>query len=89
MSVSSKTRALLNLTGHKPADLAECLGTSVQGVRNKLSKDVFSVSDLLRICDYLETDIILRTKDGQTINLTLADAKPRPGQDDTDQQSEA
>lgn len=81
MSVASKTRALLNLTGRKPADLAECLGTSVQGVRNKLSKDVFSISDFLRICDYLETDVILKTKDGQTINLTIADAKPKPSQE--------
>ena len=81
MSVASKTRALLNLTGRKPADLAECRGTSVQGVRNKLSKDVFSISDLLRICDYLETDVILKTKDGQTINLTIADAKPKPSQE--------
>ena len=75
MSVSNKIRALLNLTGHKPADLSECLEKSVQSVRNKFSQDSFSIADLLKICDFLNCEMSICTQDGQTILFTIDDIK--------------
>ena len=73
MSVANKIRALLNLTGRKPADLSRCLGKSVQSVQNKFSQDAFSIADLLKICDFLGCEMSIRTQDGQTVLFTLSD----------------
>lgn len=73
MSIANKTRALLNLTERKPADLSECLGISVQAVRNKFSRGSFSISDLLKICAFLDCEMSIRTKGGQTVTFTIDD----------------
>lgn len=75
MSVANKTRALLNLTDKKPADLAECLNKSVQSIRNKFSNDAFSISDLIKICDYLGCELQIKTGDGQLIAFSMDDIK--------------
>lgn len=75
MSVANKTRALLNLCDKKPADLAECLDKSVQSVRNKFSNDAFSISDLIKICDYLGCELQIKTGDGQVISFSTDDIK--------------
>ena len=73
MSVANKTRALLNLTERKPTDLSECLGISVQAVRNKFSRGSFSISDLLKICAFLDCEMSIHTKSAQTITFTIDD----------------
>lgn len=75
MSVANKTRALLNVTGHKVSELSGCLEKSIPSVRNKFSQDVFSVSDLIRIADYTNSRLLFRTQDGQEIFLSLDDLK--------------
>lgn len=75
MAVQNKLRALLNLTGHKLVDLSDGLDISEQAVRNKFSRDSFSVPDLIKICSALECTITLTTKDGQSITLTTDDIK--------------
>ena len=75
MSVANKTRALLNLTGHKTSDLSECLEKSVQSVRNKFSQDSFSIYDLIRICNYLNCEMIIKTQENQTISFSMDDLK--------------
>lgn len=75
MSVSNKIRALLNLTNHRPPDLATPLGISPQAVRNKFSRDSFSATDLIKICDALDCELSFKTKDGQSIILTMDDLK--------------
>lgn len=75
MSVANKMRALLNLTNHKIPDLSICLSMSDQGVRNKFSRDSFSVSDLIKICDTLNCELSIRTRDGQTVYLGMEDLK--------------
>lgn len=90
MSVANKLRAVLNLTDSKPANLAECLGVPVQSVRNKFSRDVFSVSDVLKICDYLGCELQIKTGDGQTIALTIDDIKDseKPNNTKAEEQSQ-
>lgn len=75
MSISSKVKALLSLTGHKPADLSECLGMSVQSVRNKFSRDSISVPDLIKICEYLDCELLIQTKGKQAVYFDVSDIK--------------
>lgn len=75
MSVASKTRAVLNIADRKPAELADCLGIPVQSVRNKFSRDVFSVSDLLKIFDYIGCTMYVEFDDGQKVRYTIDDIK--------------
>ncbi len=75
MSVANKMRAILNLTNRKIPDLSECLGMSDQGVRNKFSRDSFSVSDLIKICDTLNCELSIKTQSGQIVYLGIDDLK--------------
>lgn len=75
MSFSNKLRSILNVTGHKPADLAGCLGISVQAVRNKISRGSYSVDDMIKIFDYLECEVTVKTKDGIIFPLTIDDVR--------------
>lgn len=78
MSVTNKVKALLNITGSKPQELSQCLGISVQAVRNKFSRDSFSVGDLIKISDFLGCELQFKTKDSQLIVLTPDDIKRTP-----------
>ena len=75
MSFSNKLKSILSVTGHKPADLADCLGISVQSVRNKIFRGSYSVDDLLKIFDYLECEVTVKTKDGIVFPLTIDDVR--------------
>ena len=75
MSVTNKVRAMLNIAEKKPSDLEQCLGISVQAVRNKFSRDSFSVSDLIKISDSLGWKLQFKASDGQSIVLTVEDIK--------------
>lgn len=75
MSITNKVRAMLNIAGKKPADLSDCLGISTQAVRNKFSRDSFSVSDLIKICDAVGWELQLRSTDGQSVLLSADDIK--------------
>ena len=75
MSVTNKIRAMLNIAEKKPSDLADCLGVSVQAVRNKFSRDSFSVNDIIKITDTLGWELQCKAPDGQSITLTIDDIK--------------
>lgn len=75
MSFSNKLKSILSVTGHKPADLSECLNMSVQSVRNKIFRGSFSVDDMLRIFNYLECEVTVKTKDGIVFPLTIDDVR--------------
>ena len=75
VGISNKLRSILSVTGHKPADLSDCLGIPVQSVRNKFSRDVFSVSDLLKIFYFVGCTMYVEFEDGQKIRYTIDDVK--------------
>jgi len=77
MSVSNKVKALLNLTNSRPRDIAEPLGISVQAVRNKFTRDSFSMDDLIKICDHLDAKLFINLSDSQTINFEADDVKKK------------
>lgn len=75
MSIASKVKGLLSLTDHKTSDLSECLGMSVQSVRNKFSRDSLSVPDLIKICEYLDCELLIQTKGKQAVYFDVSDIK--------------
>lgn len=75
MSVSNKIRAMLNIKNMKTQDLAACLNISVQAVRNKFTRDSFSVSDLIKICSFLDCELLFKINDSQYIELSMEDLK--------------
>lgn len=79
MSVNNKIRALLNIKNKKTQDLSECLGISVQAVRNKFTRNSFSADDLIKIASYLECDLAFIIDENQRISLDMSDIK---GNDD-------
>lgn len=77
MAVAEKVRALLNLKGKKIMDLAEYFGMSSQAMRNKLSRDSFSASDLIKVADFLECKLLFEVGENQTIVLEMDDIKQK------------
>ena len=73
MSISNKIRALLNMQGRKPQDLAGPLGISVQAVRNKLYRDSFSASDLVKIANALDCELSFIIDQSQKITFDVSD----------------
>ncbi len=76
MAISSKIKALLNLTGKDHAGLALCLGISNQALSNKFYRNSFSADDLIKVSEYIncplafiangETKVILDKDDLKT-----------------------
>lgn len=75
MSVNNKLRALLNTKNKRPVDLTECLGITAQAIRNKFTRDSFSVSDLIKIADFLDCDLSFVIDEKQKIILDTSDIK--------------
>ena len=49
---------------NKPVgDLAVFLGIKAQSVYNKLNRDTFTFEEMQKIADFLDCDIVFRTKD--------------------------
>jgi len=75
MSVSSKIKALVKLKGRENAELAKHLGISSQALSNKLYRESFSVSDLIKISAFFDCDLAFIVDDIQKIFLTEEDIK--------------
>ncbi len=73
MSVCNKIRALMNLTGKKTQEVADSLGISPQGLRNKLSRDSFSAEDLIKISACLGCELSIAMDQNIKITLDLTD----------------
>lgn len=48
---------------------------SNQGIRNKFSRDSFSVSDLIKICDTLNCELSIKIQSGQIVYLGIGALK--------------
>ena len=73
MAVSSKIKALIKLKGKDNAGLAAYLGISKQALSNKLYRDSFSASDLIKISSFLGCDLAFIVDEMQKITLTEDD----------------
>lgn len=75
MAVTEKLRGLMSMAGVKGVDLAEALGISYNSASNRMYKGVKSVSDLIKICDRCGATVLIKSKDGTVIPLTLDDVE--------------
>lgn len=73
MAVSTKIKALLNLSGKDHAGLAAHLGISKQALSNKFYRDSFSAADLVKVADYTESRLSFVFPDGNKVVVDSAD----------------
>ncbi len=75
MSLSTKIKALLNLSGRDHAGLAEHLGISKQALSNKFYRDSFSAADLVKVADFTESRLSFVFPDGNKVVIDNGDIK--------------
>ena len=54
-------------------DIASAIGVTPQSYRNKMTRNSFSINDLLIICDMVGATLQVHTKQNSTITLELSD----------------
>lgn len=75
MAVSTKIKALLNLSGKDHAGLAEYLGIGKQALSNKFYRDSFSAADLVKVADFTESRLCFLFPDGNKVVIDTNDIK--------------
>lgn len=76
MNVSDKVEAVLSLSGKKKIELAEALGLgSKQAMTNKISRDSWTATDLIKVADLAGCKLQFVFPDDQCIVLTMDDIK--------------
>lgn len=79
--VSEKVKALLNLTGKKQSDLAAHMGIAAQSVANKMLRDSWNASDLVKVAKFTGAKVGFILPDGTSIYLDAAEETEK-GSDD-------
>lgn len=77
MSVSSKIKALLNLTEKNSAGLAAHLKINQQSLRNKFNRNSFSADDLIKAAEFCGVELSYKIDDKQKIVLDANDAREK------------
>lgn len=73
MSVSKKIRALMVMQNKNNTDLAKHLNIAYSTINGKLHRESFTISEIIKIADFLDCELTFITKDGQKMPLTLDD----------------
>lgn len=73
MSISDKVKAALALRGKQNTEAAAILGITPQAFNNKLNRNSFFMSDIIRLAEGLNLDIAFNDKDGQRIVFLPSD----------------
>lgn len=63
MGAAKRIKMLLIEQGKSVKDVAAVLGIAPQSVSNKLYRDSFTFDEVVKICDYLEADVQIITRD--------------------------
>lgn len=70
MAISGKIKGLLAICGKKQNELAEAFGMSKQTMSNKMARESWSASDLVKVADLCGCKVAFILPDGQQIILT-------------------
>jgi hypothetical protein len=73
MSISSKVKALMLMKGKALGDMAGYLSIKEQSFRNKLTRESFTVPDLIRIVDACDAKLLIDVDGKQLIVLDASD----------------
>jgi hypothetical protein len=78
MSVSSKIKAFMLIKDKSTADIAVLLGIKEQSFRNKLTKENFTVPELIAIAEALGAKLTLDIDNGlQRVTFDRSDLPPK------------
>lgn len=75
MSVSDKIRAALILKGKNNSDAATVLGITTQAFNNKLNRNSFYMSDIIKLSNLLNFKLMMADSEGQQIVFNIKDIK--------------
>lgn len=75
MSVSDKIRAALILKGKNNSDAAIVLGITTQAFNNKLNRNSFYMSDIIKLSNLLNFKLMMADSEGQQIVFNIKDIK--------------
>lgn len=75
MSVSTKVKAVLSLSGKDHSGLASYFGISTQALSNKFYRDSFSAADLIKVAEYCGTALCFVSNDGNKVVIDSNDLK--------------
>ncbi len=71
--VSNKIRSIMKDKNISNKQLAEYLGIQLQSLHNKFYRNTFTVSELIKILDFLNCNLVIESKPDTKIILTLDD----------------
>ena len=82
MTVSDAVKGLLGMSGKKQVDLAARLGMTRQSMSNKIKKNSWFASDLVKAADLCGCKVAFILPDGQRIIIQddAAEKKEAPGE---------
>lgn len=75
MSVSSKVKAALQISGKKQIDLAERLDMVKQTLNNKMSRNSWTASDLIKVAEFTGCKLAFVFPDGTQTVFSPEDVK--------------
>lgn len=73
--VSTKIKALLNLSGKDHAGLASYMNISKQALSNKFVRNSFSTADLVKVAEYNGCQLTFVFNDGNKVVIDSSDFK--------------
>ena len=72
---SDTVRALLALSGKRQNDLAQHFGMSKQTMSNKMARNSWSASDLLKAADLCNSKLVFIMPNGQELTIEEGEAQ--------------
>lgn len=71
--INDKIKMILVSSKVKPPMLANAFNLTPKAASTKMSKGIYSINDLIKVCDYCGADLTITTKDGTVIRLNIDD----------------
>lgn len=73
MDTQRALKAIMAAANISSRQLGECMGITPQSAANKIYNGVNRITDLIKIANACNADVIIRTNDGLEIPLTVSD----------------
>ena len=77
MSVTAKIRGMLKSSEKKQIELGNYFGMMKQTMQNKMARDSWSASDLIKVADFLGAKLAFIFPDGSQTVLTMDDLREK------------
>ena len=74
MSIAQKIKAVLDLGEKKQTELGEYMGMTAQTVANKINRDNWSASDLIKVADFTGSKLAYIFPDGTQVVFSIDEA---------------